>query len=542
MSSDTLVIKFGSSVLSCEADLELAVHEIYRHIRRGQRVVAVVSAIGSTTDALLQRAQHYGIDAPEATASLLATGEAQSAALLGLALARSGTDAALFDAARLGLRTEGPPLDARLVDLDLPALDAALDHHRVAIVPGFVGRCSGHTTLLGRGGSDLTALFLAHRLGADCRLVKDVDGIYDRDPAQHPGALRFAQLDWDEAIAVGGKIVQPKAIAWARERGLSFQVARLGDDAGTRVNGGPPVLAAPKKRRPLKILLLGLGTVGTGVQSLLERHPDLQIVGIGAQRPREGVHTDLHALLKRDSDVVIELIGGIEPARSLIASALATGRHVVTANKALIAAHGAELHALAESHGTRLRYSASVGGAVPVIEHVRALREIDAIEGVLNGTCNYVLDALHDGTSLADAIADAQRAGFAEADPSLDIDGHDAAHKIRVLCREAWGDLPVTIAPAGLGTVDAQALAEAEARGERIRLVARCSRHADGIRATVSPERIASTHPLGQARGADNCVVFTHADGQTVIRGLGAGRYPTATSVVADLLDLQEVR
>lgn len=544
----TIVLKLGSSVLSCEADLDLAVHEIYRHLRRGERVVAVVSAIGRTTDALLQRAERFETQSPEAVATLLATGESQSAALLVLALARAGTDAALFDASRLGLRTTGPRLDATLVDLDLDALESALDRHRVAVVPGFVGRDAGCPTLLGRGGSDLTALFLAHRLGADCRLVKDVDGIYDRDPAQHPGALRYAQLNWDEAIAVGGRIVQPKAIAWARDAGVPFQVARLGDDSGTWVGGGPSALRAPRPRQKLKIALLGLGTVGLGVYRLLSRHPDLEVVGIGVrdERPREAppelVTTDLAGLVRRDADVVIELIGGLDPARALVEQALEAGCHVVTANKALIAACGPELHALAERSGRRLRYSAAVGGAVPVIEHVRALREIDAIDGVLNGTCNYVLDRLHDGNALADAIAEARRAGFTEADPSLDLDGHDAAHKIAVLCREAWGDGPVDLDPLGLSTIDADAIRTARERGQRIRLVARCRREGDRIVARVAPEAISEDHPLGEARGAQNCVVVTHSGGETILRGLGAGRYPTATSVVADLLELQEAR
>lgn len=546
MSADTLVIKLGSSVLTTEADLELAVHEIYRHLRTGQQVVAVVSAIGGTTDALLERASAWEAERPDALATLCATGEAQSAALLVLALARAGTDAALLDAGQLDLRTEGSLLDGRLVSVDTDRLEAALHHHRVAVIPGFVGRDAlGRTTLLGRGGSDLTALFLAWSLGARCRLVKDVDGIYDRDPAVHPGALRYAQLDWDEAIAVGGGIVQPKAIAWARDRGVSFEVARLGDDGGTLVNGGPAVLAAPRRRRPLRIALLGLGTVGLGVYRLCQRHPDLELVGVGvragADRPVPAglLLEDLDAVVDRPADVVIELIGGLEPARSLVARALTAGRHVVTANKALIAAHGRELTALADRSGARLRHSAAVGGAVPVIEHVRALRELDAIEGVLNGTCNHVLDALHDGISLDDAVADAQAAGFAEADPSLDLDGHDAAHKLTVLCREAWGLDPSELVPLGLSTVDPVALEQARTAGHRIRLVARCERTPTGIRAAVRPEPLHAGHPLRDVRGAENCVVLRHGAGQTVLRGLGAGRWPTATSVLADLLDLQ---
>ena len=219
-SNNIIVLKFGSSVLRQESDLTTAVHEIYRSLREGYRVVAVVSAIGDTTDALVRQGSAWVDEpSPAAWASLLATGEATSCALLALALDRAGTPCILLDAHLADLRTSGPLTDASPESLDTQAILAALDDTPVVVLPGFTGRDeAGRTTLLGRGGSDLTALFVAHQLGARCLLLKDVDGIYDRDPERHPGALRYAQVTWEEALEVGGSIVQPKAIRYAAAR------------------------------------------------------------------------------------------------------------------------------------------------------------------------------------------------------------------------------------------------------------------------------------------------------------------------------------
>src|SRR5438270_2555959 len=181
-----IVLKFGSSVLRSEEDLPRVVHEIYRWVRRGHRVLAVVSALGSTSTELLETALGYGAKPSQAAiAALVSTGEATSVALLALALDRAGIPCALLDAARMGFGTRGLILDADPCELDEPAILRALEEFPVAVAPGFVGRAEdGSTSLLGRGGSDLTALFLAQRLGAEhCRLIKDVDGLYEYDPA-----------------------------------------------------------------------------------------------------------------------------------------------------------------------------------------------------------------------------------------------------------------------------------------------------------------------------------------------------------------------
>lgn len=234
----TIVLKFGGSVLRDELHVRAAAEEVARFVREGHRVIAVVSALEGTTDALLSRARAYA-DKPHefATAQLLATGELTSAALLGLALDTLGVRVETPDASGVGLRTEGDPLDASPLLLDTAAVGEALRRVHAIVVPGFVGKDDhNRTTLLGRGGSDLTALFVAQQLGAGCRLVKDVDGLYEWDPARPgPQPRRFASLHWDGALNLDGAIVQHKAVRWARDHRLAFEVGSLGATHVTRV-------------------------------------------------------------------------------------------------------------------------------------------------------------------------------------------------------------------------------------------------------------------------------------------------------------------
>jgi homoserine dehydrogenase len=254
-----VVLKFGSSVLPHENRLTDAVDEIDRISRRGHRVVAVVSAFGSTTDDLIAHAKCYSQSPPEdCLAALLATGEARSVALLGLALHRAGIDARVLDSAAIGLRTSGPTLDAQAVSLDAAAVLRGLDEAPVLVVPGFVGRCAkrGHATLLGRGGSDLSALFIAAEIGASCRLLKDVDGLYDRDPAEvreddeHP-ARRFATVTYRDVLGLDEGIIQHKAVRYAQSRALEFTVSCLGAEHGTLVGHGPSVFSCGGRFQPI---------------------------------------------------------------------------------------------------------------------------------------------------------------------------------------------------------------------------------------------------------------------------------------------------
>jgi aspartokinase len=241
--NDIVVLKLGSSVLADPSSLGRAVAEIARHRGLSSKVVAVVSAMGDTTDRLLRRAKSFASPDPHAVAALLSIGEAESVALLCLALAEAGIPANPLDPGAFGLRTEGPALDAEIAGVDEAALLRALDNRSVLVVPGFLGRDAiGRTTCLGRGGSDLTALALAHALGARCLLLKDVEGIYDGDPAKNAEARRFEHVCWEDVLALEEGIVQHKAVRWARAHELTFEVGAVGKRDATVVGRGPTKL------------------------------------------------------------------------------------------------------------------------------------------------------------------------------------------------------------------------------------------------------------------------------------------------------------
>lgn len=237
------VLKFGSSVLASPDGYRMVAGHVRDEVARGRKVVAVVSAMGQTTDALLASAKAVAPRPPDALVSaLLATGEEASVALLGIALADIGVPSTGFTAARLSVRTRGALWDAEPVDVDTGPIAAALDCSDVIIVPGFVGvDVTGVPSLLGRGGSDLTALFLGHAMGAaEVRLIKDVDGIYPADPratgatGAAGGLAPLRTVSWDHARRIGGGVVQDKALRFAASHGLAFRVAAL-DGCGTLV-------------------------------------------------------------------------------------------------------------------------------------------------------------------------------------------------------------------------------------------------------------------------------------------------------------------
>jgi homoserine dehydrogenase len=554
-----VVLKFGSSVLRSEDDLPSAVHEIYRAWRDGAQVIVVVSALGDATDQLLRRASRI-CEQPEpaALAALLATGEATTVALLGLALDRAGIPTRILDPAQAGLRTRGDRLDAELVAVDLERLRAELQQG-VVVLPGFIGRGEhGETTLLGRGGSDFTAVFLAQRLGARCILFKNVDGLYTADPTAVSWGQprRFARATWETAKRVGGGIIQPKALDFAAAHRFSFIIAAPWATVWTEIGAGPDEYATERTpAMPVRIALLGCGTVGGGVYSRLAALAgQFEVIGVSVRNreralsvgvPEGLIVQDPEALIDKPCDVVVELMGGLEPAATLVERALRARRHVVTANKALIAAKGEHLIALAAENGVRLAYSAAVGGALPALEAVaraRAAGPIRSLSGVLNGTTNFILDQLASGMSWDEAVRAAQEEGYAEADPSLDLDGTDAAQKIVLLARAAFGvNLSLDeIEREGITRIDAAEIARARAEGKMIRLVASCERTADGVNARVRPQHLPQSHPLASTAGIENrLLIEPEAGAPLLIAGKGAGRWPTTESVLADLFDIR---
>jgi len=550
-----IVLKLGGSVLTSPVTLRRAVHEVYRWRREGYGVVAVVSALAGATDALLAEARARGAERdPFAVAALLATGEGASAARLGSELARAGVPACALSAHAAGIVAEGPPLDARPVELEARCIRAALARDEVAVVPGFVARDrAGRTVTLGRGGSDLSAVFLATRLSATrCRLVKDVDGLYERDPAAGgPRPARFERASWEDALATDGAIVQAKALACARASALTFELGSLFGPRPTTVGPGPSVWAEEHPRpRALRVVLAGLGTVGGGVWELARELPEsLAVIGVvvrdperpRAAVPRELVRGDLPESLLRSADVLVEAIGGTGTARELVERALSLGVDVVTANKALVAGRGPYLRRLARARGATLSFSATVGGSLPVLERLtrRPSRDLVALRGVLNGTTNFVLDALAQGDSPARAVERARALGLAEGDAERDLSGRDAADKLAVVAQALGHE---DLSPEEVAREELVLAAPSDPGSRVLRQVAHLSL-AGGARAAVRVETLDPLDPLAQVRGADNAVELAFADGSLeLLRGAGAGRWPSAESVLADLLSLAAAR
>ncbi len=320
---------------------------------------------------------------------------------------------------------------------------------------------------------------------------------------------------------------------------------------------------------PLSVGVAGLGVVGGGVLRLL--HDNAGLVAARAGRPitvaavsardrsrDRGVsvgelrwHDDPVSLARDPAvDVVVELIGGSDgPARATVEAALAAGKPVVTANKALLAVHGAALGARAEQAGVPLAFEAAVAGGIPVIKALReglAGNRIDRIAGILNGTCNYILTTMRDqGREFADVLADAQRLGYAEADPSFDVDGIDAAHKLAILAALAF-NRPVdfaTVHVEGIRQVSAVDIAFANELGYRIKLLGIARRTEGGVETRVHPCMVRATSPIGQVDGVFNAVE-AEGDfvGRVMMSGRGAGAGPTASAVVADLVDVARGR
>lgn len=555
---EIVVLKFGSSVLRADTDLPRAVHEIYRWYRQGAQVLAVVSAFGYTTDELMRRAELVCTEPDrENLAALVATGEGVSSALLALALNERGIPARVFDPAQAGLHTVGSTVDADLISVDVPALRGSLKRG-VVVLPGFVGKGeNGATTLLGRGGSDYTALFLARSIGARCVLLKDVDGIYTSDPATASvPSVRFAELRYETAAEVAGKLVQAKAIRFAAAHRLSFLVTSIGSTHETVVGTASDRLAVPTRAiAPLRVALLGCGIVGGGVYKALSSLPAFfEIVGVGTRsrdRARASgvadalITDDLEELVAADCDVVVELIGGTHLADHLISRALRSGRHVVTANKALLAIAGDRLARLAADFGVTLRYSAAVGGVVPALEAIKEIRKHDSIasfSGILNSTTNFVLDQLAQGLDLKAAVSAARQAGYAEADCRLDLNGTDAAHKLILLAQAAF-DRTLrfdTVERSSIEELDHEWLRATQKKGVAARVVATCKATAGGLRASVKPMELPYTNPLATVGGVGNCLrIKTESGASFVVSGKGAGRWPTTEAVIADLMDLR---
>jgi homoserine dehydrogenase len=317
--------------------------------------------------------------------------------------------------------------------------------------------------------------------------------------------------------------------------------------------------------REVRLGLLGLGTVGAGVvKLLLAQRASLEeragcrltlrrIADVDLTRPREGLDLASLPLVSNaaavlddpEVDIIIELVGGLEPACSLIMRAMAAGKHVVTANKALLAHHGVQLYDEARRRGVTLAFEAAVAGGIPLIRAVKeglVANRILAVAGIVNGTCNYVLSKMADeGLDFAVVLKEAQARGYAEADPTLDVDGHDSAHKLQILVSLAFRtfvDLK-DIYTEGIAKVTDQDIAYARELGYTIKLLAIAKAVDGGVEARVHPTMIPSASPLAAVSGVFNAVFITgDAVGDLMFYGRGAGQLPTASAIWSDTLEI----
>jgi homoserine dehydrogenase len=316
--------------------------------------------------------------------------------------------------------------------------------------------------------------------------------------------------------------------------------------------------------KPIQVGLLGIGTVGSGVFNVLKRNQaeikrragraieitmvaDLDtaraeaVVGGSAKVVKDA----REIIANPDIDIVIELIGGYGIARQLVMDAIAQGKHVVTANKALLAVHGTEIFAAAHAKGVMVAFEAAVAGGIPIIKALReglTANSIQWIAGIINGTTNFILSEMRDkGLDFATVLKEAQRLGYAEADPTFDIEGVDAAHKVTLMSAIAFG-IPVQFDKAhveGITKLAAQDIKYAEQLGYRIKLLGVTKRKAQGIELRVHPSLVPAKRLLANVEGAMNAVVVNgDAVGTTLYYGKGAGSEPTASAVIADLVDI----
>ncbi len=315
---------------------------------------------------------------------------------------------------------------------------------------------------------------------------------------------------------------------------------------------------------PMKVGLLGLGVVGGGTWSVLTRNAEeiarragrrievsrIAVRDVAKARARVGegvdISTDVHGLVRDpEVDIVVELIGGDTLARELVLEAIANGKHVVTANKALLAKHGNEIFAAASERGVMVVFEAAVAGGVPIIKAIReglTANRIQWVAGIINGTTNFILSEMRSrGLPFAEVLAEAQRLGYAEADPTFDVEGVDAAHKLTLLASLAFG-IPVQFERAhieGISQLAQEAIAHAERLGYRIKLLGITKRCPNGIELRVHPALVPAERLLANVEGAMNAVLVSgDAVGPTLYYGQGAGEEPTASAVVADLVDV----
>lgn len=431
------------------------------------------------------------------------------------------------------------------------------------VIPGFYGEdAGGNIKTFERGGSDITGSIIAG--GLDASLYEnwtDVSGIMTADPKKDPAATTIRQMTYEELLLIsknGAQVYHKDAVAsvWEKNIPILIKNTNAPEESGTIVTGG----------QIMNIALLGFGTVGRGVWELLKENKDLIEKRIAEQKGKK-IALNISKILVRDPekytdipkelfvrdfseiendpeiDIVIELIGGEEPATDYILRSFAAKKSVITANKMALAKAGGALEQAAKEAGVKFYFEAAVAGAIPILQSIsQALQanRITEISGIVNGTTNYILSAMSlNGQSYRQALAEAQRLGFAEADPTSDVEGFDSVYKFCILCKQAFGSYPKPqhITRKGISELTEEDLRSAQQKNSEIKLIGRAFLKENEPHVVVGPQEIPDTHPLAKVNGATNAIsVQCDQAGEIFLQGAGAGARPTASAVVGDLI------
>jgi homoserine dehydrogenase len=524
MAGDIIVLKFGGSVLRSQADVPTAVHEIYRWYRAGWRVVAIASTLGESAE--------------------LAAGEQGAAALLGAALDRVGVPASIVDPRELGPMAACTSLDSGAAEERVERLKTLLRQSPVLVLPAF-----GHEP----DSSDHSAVLLAHALRANrCRLLKDVDGVYESDPAtaaSNSSLQRFSALGYADALELATTLIQPKAVQLLDRYSVRAEVAAVASPYESVIGRFSRTPAHSCSTAPTAVLILGLGEIGRGVHRRVAAMSEHFVVNGAFIRDRckhtkcgSPLFDSVNDVMSQRPDVVIDTLPGLEPAHSLVSHFLERGVSIVTANVSLIAEAGRQLSTLAARCNAYLYYSASVGGSAPMLEALRREmhhHDVRSIAAVFSDAANHALDRCAQGLGLNVALLNTSSES-GEARAHEELSGAHSVRKLRLLTRHAFGREPDALHVVPL---DAESLARArDALTENctLRWVGRAWKISHSVFAQLQLEALDRRDPLAQVPPEWNRLLITRSNGQeVVIHGRGTGCWPTTEALMADLLDVR---
>ena len=433
--------------------------------------------------------------------------------------------------------------------MNVEQLEDDLKNHDIVVMPGHVAIGEkDRSVLLTQGGADMTAIYVAKRLGIKAKLLKDVEGVFDKDPKSAGAApQRYDRISYADARTKAGPLVSPKALDFAQEHDIKFDIGKPGIPSYTTICDKTATLSAIPAPKKLRVAMLGCGIVGGGVYRRVKANSDrFEMVKIMVRNPAkyidqgykpEELTTDIADIIAAKPDIFIDVSGPIEPALGHCKTLLEKGVHIVSANKQAIAAGGQELIDFAKDKGAQLMFSSAAGGGMPVLEMcIRERGRITRVEALLNGTTNYMLDEISAGKSYADALKEAQDKGFAEADPTADVDGHDSAAKIRLVALLGFGET-ITQDDVPLDTI--RDFAPTSPPKGAMKRISTCWKDRNGFNAALELKDLSLNNFIAQAEGEEAHAIFYFDDGdQYKIRGKGAGRWPTTESVMADLFDI----